>query len=78
MSLKRECDRCHHLTPVDSVSGCQFRVVQISRGVTASTSGGATTIYKLYDLCENCVLSLEHWLETHQVEKKGTTAWTTA
>lgn len=64
MSLKRECDRCHHLTPVDSLNGREFRVVQISNGGTASTSGGSTPLYKSYDLCKTCSVSLELWLET--------------
>lgn len=62
MSLKRECDRCHHLTPVDSLNGRDFREVQIGRGSVVSSSGGTTPIYKGYDLCKDCVLALERWL----------------
>lgn len=59
MSLKRECDRCHHLALVDSLNGKEFRVIQIVHRSTTTIISNKT-----YDLCGDCVLSLGKWLET--------------
>jgi uncharacterized protein (DUF488 family) len=63
MALKRECDRCHHLTLVDSLSDREMRVVHIERGATASSSGGATQRTTDYDLCKQCLIELDGWLK---------------
>jgi hypothetical protein len=68
MSLKRECDRCHDLALVDSISGREYRLVQISQGGTASTNGGATTLFKTFDVCRGCAEALSVWLKRSPVE----------
>lgn len=62
MSLKRECDRCLHLTNADSLNANEMRVVHIERGATASSNGGSSLLTRDYDLCKQCVLELEAWM----------------
>lgn len=64
MSLKRECDRCLHLTNADSLNANEMRVVHIERGATASSNGGTSMVTVDYDLCKQCVIELQVWM-TH-------------
>lgn len=54
MSLKRECDRCHHLTGVDSLNARDMRIVEVQRGGTTSPE---------YDLCRLCLIELDEWMK---------------
>jgi hypothetical protein len=69
MSLIRECDRCKHRTPVESLNGRDFRGVSIERGATASSSGGGCPIIQRYDLCRNCLVALDEWVKMPDVAK---------
>lgn len=60
MSVKRECDRCGHITPIDSLNGREFRQVHVQRGPQSSNTSDANAT----DLCANCVRQLERWLKT--------------
>lgn len=61
--MKRECDRCHHLTLVGSLNEREMRLVHVERGATASTNGGATILTTDYDLCATCLAALADWVE---------------
>jgi hypothetical protein len=74
MSLKRECDRCHHLTGVDSLNGREMRMVHIDRGATASSNGGTTILTNDHDLCKLCLIELDEWLKTAPVREPAPAA----